>query len=203
MPAPKAPASQIVYQIKATLKHTKPPIWRRILVTGDTKLSDLHLIMQAVMGFADYHLHQFTIGLDAYGVPDEDDYQEVLDERKYRLARLIPGEGFRFTYTYDFGDDWEHALLVEKILPFDPGKQYPVCVGGRRSGPPEDVGGVWGYAEFLEAIRDPANPERDEWLQWAGKDFDPEAFDLTLINARLGWLRRNRSRGAINSNGET
>lgn len=180
------PSQEQIYQIKVTLDASQPPIWRRILVPGDVTLSRLHYILQAVMGWADYHLHQFIVGETYYGMPDPnyDDF-DMQDERKIKLNQVAPGEKSRFQYEYDFGDSWVHTLLVEKIAPPPPGQQCPACTAGKRATPPEDVGGVWGYEEFLEAIRDPDHPEHEEYLDWVGGEFDPEAFDLDEINEAL------------------
>jgi hypothetical protein len=176
-----------IYQIKVTLDDTHPPIWRRILVPGDSTLSDLHHIVQAVMGWNNSHLHMFTINDTIYGNPEDDEYGELgtKDEKKFKLAKLFPEGGKRFKYEYDFGDSWVHTLLIEKILPPEKGKEYPVCIKGKRACPPEDMGGVWGYEGFLEAISDPNHPEHDEYIEWAGEDFDPEAFDLEEANETL------------------
>jgi hypothetical protein len=180
-----------IYQIKVTLKDTKPPIWRRLLVRSDSTLGDLHTIIQAAMGWWDYHLHQFIVGEIYYGVPDPeyDDYLEMRDEQNITLGQVAPREGARFDYEYDFGDGWEHQVLVEKILPPEPGASYPLCIKGRRACPPEDVGGTWGYADFLDAIRDPEHPEHDSYLEWIGGEFDPEDFDLEEVNGALSELR--------------
>jgi hypothetical protein len=180
------PTSIPIYQIKVTLKGSKPPIWRRIQVSCNTTLAELHHILQAVMGWWDYHLHQFIVGRTYYGVPDPnyDDFMDMRDESEVRLNQ-IADEGSKFIYEYDFGDSWEHVLLVEKVLEPEPGQQYPVCIKGKRARPPEDVGGIWGYEEFLEAIRDPDHSEHDEYLEWVGGEFDPEAFNLDEINAAL------------------
>ncbi|MBN1582255.1 MAG: plasmid pRiA4b ORF-3 family protein [Anaerolineae bacterium] len=178
-----------IYQIKITLSGSKPPIWRRVLVRGDTTLGKLHDIIQAVMGWLDYHLHLFTIDGVHFGVPSPDDWEPVLDERKIRLDRIVPGEGTKFIYEYDFGDSWDHVLLVEKIMPSEQGVAYPACIKGRRACPPEDVGGIWGYYGFLEAIQDPGHPEHDDYLEWIGGEFDPERFDLDETDAALQRLR--------------
>jgi hypothetical protein len=183
------PSNTPIYQIKVTLCESKPPIWRRILVPSDITLAKLHRILQAVMGWTDSHLHQFIVEGTYYGVPDPDDFIEVKSERRVRLNQVVAGETYRFIYEYDFGDSWEHELLVEKIVPPEKGVRYPVCIKGKRACPPEDVGGVWGYAEFLEAIRDPEHAEHEDYLEWIGGEFDPEAFDLDEINAALSHLR--------------
>jgi len=178
-----------VYQIKVTLGGSKPPIWRRVLVRSDTSLGQLHGILQAVMGWADYHLHQFIVGQTYYGVPHEDYGSEMRDESRVRLKQIVPSEKFKFRYEYDFGDSWLHHLLVEKILPPEAGQYYPVCIKGKRACPPEDVGGIWGYDSFLEAVRNPDHPEHEDMLEWIGGEFDPEAFDLDEVNEALRALR--------------
>jgi hypothetical protein len=192
MPAPKRTPKADIYQIKVTLEYSKPPIWRRIQVPGDVNLRKLHRILQEVMGWSDYHLHQFIVGETYYGEPHPD-YEgfgfQMRDEKRVKLAQIVPAEKFKFFYEYDFGDSWEHQLLVEKILPPEPGVHYPRCLKGKRACPPEDVGGVWGYDSFLEAIRDPDHPEHDDMLEWIGGEFDPEAFDLDEINATLKGIR--------------
>jgi hypothetical protein len=155
-------------------------------VPGNTRLDKLHLILQATMGWWDYHLHQFVVGGDTfYGKPHPDDWHEVHDEQETWLYQLASREKFKFVYEYDFGDNWEHVLLVEKIGPPEAGTHYPRCIKGKRACPPEDVGGVWSYGGFVDAIKDPNHPEHDDMLEWAGDDFDPEAFDVTEINEAL------------------
>lgn len=181
-----------IYQIKVTLRDSKPPIWRRIQVPGDINLGKLHRILQVVMGWTDSHLHQFIAGGVYYGEPHPD-YRdmglEMRNEKRVKLNQLIPGEKFKFIYEYDFGDSWQHELLVEKILLPEPGGRYPRCIKGKRACPPEDVGGVWGYDDFLAAISDPNHPEHEDMLQWVGGEFDPEAFDLDEVNEALRYIR--------------
>ncbi len=174
-----------VYQIKVTLKGSKPPIWRRIQVTSDTSLYELHHILQVVMGWENYHLHQFTIGGTYFGEPHPDYGFEMEDEAPVQLHQVVSGVKTKFVYEYDFGDSWEHNILIEKILPLEAGQHYPLCLTGRRACPPEDCGGIWGYAYFLEAIQSPDHPEHEDMLEWVGGDFDPEAFDLDEINREL------------------
>lgn len=183
-------AEASIYQIKVTLEGIRPPVWRRLLVPGEVALDELHDILQAAFGWLDYHLHQFIVGERYFGVPDPDyeTYMEMNDEAEVTLGEIAAGEGFRFRYEYDFGDSWMHLIQVEKILPPDPDRAYPVCIKGRRASPPEDVGGVWGYEGFLEAIADPEHEEHESYLEWIGGEFDPEAFDLAEVNAALAAL---------------
>jgi hypothetical protein len=176
---------RVVYQIKVTLKGSKPPIWRRMQVTSETTLVKLHRILQRVMGWEGSHLYQFVIGGIVYGDPGMLGELDVEDARTVTLDTLVRGEKSKFLYEYDFGDSWEHELLVEKILPQEEGKRYPLCLTGKRACPPEDCGGIWGYADFLEAIHDPKHPEHDEMLAWVGGEFDPDAFDLEEVNTQL------------------
>ena len=182
-----------VYQIKVSLRDIRPPIWRRIEVLSDTTLERLHLIFQLAMGWSNYHLHQYTIGRVVgrvvYGKPHPDFDYEVKDERKVKLYQVAPKENFKFTYEYDFGDSWEHTVLVEKILSVEKGKHYPYCSNGKRACPRENVGGPWGYADFLEVINDANHPEHDDMLEWAGGEFDAEKLNLELVNENLKQIR--------------
>jgi len=183
----------MIYQIKISLKDIRPPIWRRILVDGNISLYKLHFIIQTVMGWDGYHLHEFELDGDSFGALDDDQvgydgFDAVLNEKKFTLAKLIDSEKTRILYSYDFGDDWQHELLIEKIGPAEPGVKYPVCIKGKRACPPEDCGGPWGYADLLEAISNPDNPEHDELIEWAG-DFEPELFDIDQINRALKKIR--------------
>jgi hypothetical protein len=169
--------SNLIYQIKITLKDVKPPIWRRIQVKSDITLHSLHRTIQTAMGWEDGHLHKFDIRAPS-------------SEPKVRLNQLNLVEKQKFLYVYDFGDNWEHTILVEKILPIDEKTQYPICLAGERSGPPEDCGGPWGYMDLLDVLDDPNDPEYDERVEWIGEDFDPELFDIEKINKRLKGTRR-------------
>jgi len=181
----KSAASQTVYQLKITLKGAKPPIWRRVQVPSDITLEELHYLIQMAMGWTDSHLHQFTINGVEYGQPMPEYDFDVRNEAPVKLSRVVAGEKSKFHYTYDMGDDWEHEILVEKVLPRDANQFYPVCIKGKRACPPEDCGGVWGYGDFLEAIHNPEHPEHETMLEWIGGEFDPEAFDIDEVNEAL------------------
>jgi Plasmid pRiA4b ORF-3-like protein len=183
------PTTRVVYQIKVTLKGSKPPIWRRIQVTSETTLAQLHRMLQRVMGWEGYHLYRFVVGGMEYGDPRMLEEMEGEDARRVTLATLVRGEKCKFLYASDFGDRWEHELLVEKILPREEGKRYPLCLTGKRACPPEDCGGIWGYVGFLAAIRDPKHPEHKGMLEWIGGEFDPDVFDLDEVNTELQRLK--------------
>ncbi|CAK0744972.1 conserved hypothetical protein [Gammaproteobacteria bacterium] len=176
-----------IYQLKITLNDSKPPIWRRILVSGDTRLDKFHAILQIVMGWTDSHLHQFSQGNIFYGeANDEDEFygMEKEDERKFRLSQLLVQEKDSLKYEYDFGDGWNHKIVLEKKLPHG-SVIVPSCIKGKRACPPEDCGGIWGYMELVEVMRDPSHDEYEERLEWLGGAFDPESLDIAEINTNL------------------
>ncbi len=181
-----------VYQFKITLKQIRPSIWRRIQVPETYTFQDMHVAIQDVMGWEGYHLHEFEMVDPAtgakmrIGAPDEDFGfgREILREQREKIARYFSMENRSAEYLYDFGDDWEHRIPLEKILPRGAGVKYPVCIKGKRACPPEDCGGVWGYADIMEALQDPDSEENEELLEWVGEDFDPEYFDAEMIYFR-------------------
>jgi Plasmid pRiA4b ORF-3-like protein len=177
-----------IYQLKINLKDVKPPVWRRVLVP-DCPLTKLHEIIQVVMGWDDCHMYDFEVGGQRYTDPRGMDDPDMEDAGKVRLGQVAPKEKAKFRYTYDFGDDWRHEVVVEKVLPREAGKAYPACIYGKGACPPEDVGGPWGYMEFVEAIGDPAHERHDEFMEWRA-GFDPEAFDLVAVNRRLEGILR-------------
>ncbi len=173
-----------IYQLKVTLKEVAPPVWRRILVPGSMRLSDLHSVIQIAMGWTNSHLYQFEFDGGYWGIREFGD-PDIQDSSKVTVEKMLPGEKAWIGYTYDFGDDWRHRIVVEKILPEAITLPLPHCVTGKRACPPEDVGGAYGYLSFLEAMRDPSHPEHDELSEWAGEGFDAEAFDPVEINDAL------------------
>ena len=214
-----------VYQIRITLKKTKPPIWRKVAVASDITLGRLHEVIQIVMGWTNSHLHQFVLR-DSSVLPtaeevarrflqdawDEDFLARMRGERVFvpkktflgddteldgededavTLAEVCPGLKTKLTYEYDFGDGWEHTIEVQKITQPEEGKQYPLCLNGKRACPPEDCGGVSGYYRMLEALEDPKHEGHALYRErFGGRGFDPEAFDLEAVNAKLGaWAR--------------
>jgi hypothetical protein len=171
-----------VYRFKITLLDFEPPIWRRIEVK-DCTFDKLHEHIQTAMGWTNSHLHQFELGGQTIGDPEllDDGFMgfQCVDSTETKLSQILAPDArrFAFLYEYDFGDGWRHEVLLEEIGPAEKGKRYPVCVQGERCCPPEDVGGVWGYAEFLEALDDPEDERHAELLQWCGGSFDSEHFD--------------------------
>lgn len=188
MPPQKAPPPTSIYQLKVALKGIRPPIWRRVLVPDNITLARLHAVLQIVMGWEDSHMHGFKIAGIEYGEPSIDSYVTVRDERRFTLGELVAKVKAKFTYTYDFGDNWEHELLLEEILPVVADQPVPACVTGKRACPPEHVGGAWGYQALLEARANPRHPERQNFAALIAS-YDPDAFDLAAVNARLRKLK--------------
>ena len=183
------PISERLFQFKITLVESKPPIWRRIQVKNCT-LDKLHERIQAVMGWNNSHLHRFEIKGERYGDPEylDDGYDDFrcVDSTITRISDVVPkdGERIHFLYLYDFGDNWRHEVIFEGCLRAEAGQRYPLCLEGEKNCPLENVGGVWGYAEFLEALADPSHEEHEEFLEWAG-NFDPEDFDAVKMTREM------------------
>lgn len=177
-----------MYRLHVTLQDTEPPVWRRLQVRGNLTFGKLHQILQAAMGWQDCHLHQFLLGDTCIGVPDpDDDYREheVINETRVRLHEKLLHENMQLIYEYDFGDGWEHIVRVEKILPLDPSQGAAVCLDGAMACPPEDCGGTSGYYDKLKIVQDPTHSEYEDVTTWMPVNFDPRAFFLQAVNARL------------------
>lgn len=180
-----------VYQIKVELRRAKPPIWRRLEVPADISLARLHGVIQAAFDWHDSHLHVFETPHGEFGAADAELGHRA--DGPVTLEQVAPTVRSKIRYTYDFGDDWQHDILVEKVLSRDETARYPRCTGGRRAAPPEDCGGIWGYAYLAEALADPNHPEHAEKLEWLGLDdatqFDPAAFDANAVAQALSRRR--------------
>jgi Plasmid pRiA4b ORF-3-like protein len=174
-----------ILQLRITLADVAdPPVWRRVLIPSAYPLDRVHGVIQATMGWQNSHLHAFRLGDETYAASDPDDEMGYLDESKFRLGDLVAGVG-RIDYEYDFGDSWEHALVVESRAVAQDGAVYPACVAGEGACPPEDCGGSPGFAEFKAVLAGPPSTEREELLEWAGGDYDPGRFDLSAANAAV------------------
>lgn len=190
-------AAYPVYQIKVSLKEIQPEIWRRILVPGNTSLCALHEIIQAAFGWQNRHLHRFAIGKTRYTDPNFEPSGSEVEENEYafRLCDVVHDENIVFAYIYDYGDNWEHIVHVEKITKDDKsGLTRATCIAGERASPPEDCGGPYEYGEFLEAIKNPAHERHAELIEWLGKPFSPETLDKDKINRKLRRLVMNPQR---------
>lgn len=167
-----------IYQLKISLLDIKPLIWRRILFEPKNTLNDLHEIIQLSMGWEDYHLYSFEYGggrfeFDGNITPFE------------KLSSLEMQKRDELLYVYDFGDSWEHTVVLEDLLPKNEKLFYPCCIDGKRACPPEDSGGVWGYREKLKILKNEKHPEYEDLIEWMGKDFNPEYFDLKDVNVDI------------------
>jgi len=170
-----------IARLRIDLAEVTPRVRRRIEVPLALTLHDLHTAVQIAMGWTDSHLCEFRAGKAVYGVPDPDWGEfggtRILPAKRTRLAEVLAGDRKTFTYVYDFGDDWQHKVRVEALIAADPAVLYPRLVDGEGRCPPEDVGGPWGYADFLEAIGDPVHEQHEELLEWCGGSFDPADID--------------------------
>ncbi len=166
-----------IYQVHIALKASQPKIWRRILI-------------QVAMGWTNSHLHHFAYQGKFYGEPDDEMWGNMEDYSGMKVSDLLKREKDSLMYEYDFGDGWIHQVVLEKVLP-EPGVSHiPFCLKGKMKCPPEDCGGVWGYANMLKILKDPKHEEYEEYVEWLGDDFDPEYFNLEEINIRLQRIKR-------------
>lgn len=180
-----------VYQVQIALRGSKPKIWRRLLVPSSLLLADFHKIIQTSMGWTDSHLHQFAKGRTFYSIkqPNEICWNEMNNidykKKKVRISELLIQVKDKITYEYDFGDGWEHDIILEKILPMDNSNENPVCIAGKMNCPPEDCGGIWGYMEMLKVLKNQNHKENESISEWIGEDFDPAYFDVNEVNSLL------------------
>ena len=190
-----------IYELKVTLEGTKPPIWRRFHVRDDITLEKFHDLLQGIMGWTNSHLHQFLVGGTYYGHRDPE-LPPRQDEKKVLLRQVLKKPKDRLIYEYDFGDSWEHLVVLEQVSAQEPRARYPVILAGKRACPPEACGGVPGYYRLLEVLASPRHPEHREMVEWVGGSFDPEAFDVGALNRALhggSYLSEETSLGALRS----
>jgi hypothetical protein len=183
----RKPKSAEVYQLRIDLRGLKSPkVWRRIVVPVNIKLSQLHVVLLRAMGWGGGHLHEFMFAQGNYSSvePGLDLDADVQDESRVSLRKALEGSS-TFTWLYDYGDSWYHKVKVERTVDMVVPLEHPMCVTGEGACPPEDVGGVPGYQEFLEAMADPAHPEHEEMMSWHGGPFDPAAFNVADVQQRL------------------
>jgi hypothetical protein len=190
----KKPGEITIYQLKATLNQSDPPIWRSFELRGDTSLDELHIILQVLFEWTNSHLHLFRARGSEYSDPMFE-IEETEDEAGVTLAQVAPIARSTFTYEYDFGDSWEVNLAVTKRFPAEPNTRYPRLIDGERAAPPDDVGGIWIYNQLAEILRQPnglqaaaeQDPEADweMYEEWLPEGFDPDVFDSAEINAAL------------------
>jgi hypothetical protein len=180
----------VMYQIKATLNGIKPPVWRRLLVPGSYSLKDVHDVLQIAFNWTNSHLHQFVVKKKHYGLPYDDFGEDIANEKRFRLDDVLKAPRDSMVYEYDFGDGWEHKIVLEKVHNNPGGHLTPLCMDGARACPPDDCGGPWGYDSLLNILSNPAHPEHQDMLEWAGGLIDPEHFDIAEINSILSKMKR-------------
>lgn len=190
-----AAAAGKIFQLKVTLREVSPPVWRRLLVPSAVTLPELHRILQIAMGWHDSHLHSFRFGPAQYLDPDPDSGLPLAgerDERGVRLDALLQWPRQKLVYEYDFGDGWQHTVLLEKVIDRDPAAVYPACIAAERACPPEDCGGPYGYMDLLEILADRKHERHRELSEWVGEGFDPAVCDIASINALLAPMPKRR-----------
>jgi len=173
--------------LRVELRDIKPAIWRRIVMPGKIRLGKLHVVLLLAMGWDGGHIHEFIFGDTHYGIPEDAGFADdppISNEARVTFAKALGGLR-TFTYVYDYGDNWQHRIKVEKALTPDPKLRHPLCIDGENACPPEDVGGAPGYADFVDAISDSSHEEHQHLKDWYGGSFDPKAFDLVLVNQGL------------------
>lgn len=175
-----------IYCLKISLPGTEPLVWRRVLVPGNFTLEMLHSVFQLAMGWQMSHLYEFEIGGQRYA--DADEFDETPCRSPAASLASAIGDSSRFTYTYDFGDDWRHEIIVEEFVPRSGFYTYPVCIAGENACPPEDCHGIGGYEELKTVITDPNHREHEDTLRWLGGHFDPTSFDANRINRDMLWM---------------
>lgn len=180
--------------VRIELEGSDPPIWREVEVPTSITLRTLHDIVQATIGWFDYHLWEFTIARRRYGLPMDEDWgiEPRSDARKVRLRDVLSPRKTTIHYLYDFGDSWEHRLTVARIRPGDPTLSYPRYVAGERNGPPEDCGGIPGFYAKLEAAADPEHPDHAEIKEWLD-GYDPQEIDELPIKYALLRIANRRN----------
>lgn len=184
-----------VFDLKVTLRHITPPVWRLVRVKGSTRLSRLHEVLQATMGWWNCHLHQYKVGDRLLGEPDPDGLMEMADEHDFTLTQIASRHD-HFVYEYDFGDGWKHDIIIEEKLVAEPGVRYPVLLDGGRACPKEDSGGPHGYEQLLVVLSDPTHEDYAQMKDWAGDDYDPEKFDRNAVDAALERIRPRATKRA-------
>ena len=195
MTTPKPPrpgTAQCVYQLRVELLHVEPQVWRSILVPDHLSLAKLDRVIQAVRGWNNTHLHAWHIQGKRYGRPDAewDAPGALLDDRKFTVGTALGDEVIEFVYLYDFGDGWEHRVVVEKRLPAKANENtWPMCTAGANACPPDDVGGPPGYMDFVQAMRDIAHRNHLQMWRWYGGPFDPSGFSINEANRAIKRLR--------------
>jgi Plasmid pRiA4b ORF-3-like protein len=182
-----------IARLKITLDDVKPTVLRRIEVPFDIRLDRLHLTLQAAIGWTNSHLYEIRAGDVGWGMTDPDWGDGPLDARKARLVDALE-DAKTLRYLYDFGDGWEHTIKIERLTDAEPGLIYPRLIEATGRCPPEDVGGPWGYPEFLDAIRDPKHQRHAEFSEWIGDDFDPNLVDIDGLANEVTALAKTWSR---------
>jgi hypothetical protein len=200
---------QMIHQYRVSLQGIVPVVWRRIQVPESYSFWDLHVAIQDSMGWLDYHLHAFRFSGNErrtieIGIPDQDSVHPVQSGWEVGIADHFIKPGVSALYEYDFGDGWEHEILLEAVLLGEPKQKYPLCLAGERACPPEDCGGAPGYQHLLTVLRSREHPEHTEMVDWLKghirnyHPFDPERFDPQTVrfsNPKKRWTKAFAEKG--------
>ena len=188
--APHAPQppGQSVFRLRIQLRDVKPVVWRMVLVPGSIRMAKFSAILLAAMGWNNSHLHAFLIGDERIGMCFDDYPEGEIDEKGVTVLQALREER-NFVFEYDFGDSWEHDVVIEDLTWSSFGLKFGVCLDGENACPPDNVGGAWGYTEFLKAVADPEHEEHDRMIEWAAGPFDPTKFDVANANALMQKVR--------------
>lgn len=180
-----------VYRLHISLLEVEPRIWRRVQVPAAISLRQLHDVFQITMGWTNSHLHEFVVGNEHFGRTDPrvDPPEDLRDDCAFMLDTVAPKAGREFVYNYDFGDDWDHRVVIESIEDAGVAGHRALCLDGARACPPEDCGGPHAYQSLLTALRDPSHERHREFVEWIGEEFDPDRFELDAVNRKLSRLR--------------
>ena len=196
MRSTKPPAKPVpLCQLRVSLDGIRPQIWRRIVVPHTISLVALHEVFQIALGWTNSHLHSFAAyGIECRLVIDDPDglLEGEVDEDGATLDLMFHKSKEKFAYIYDYGDSWEHTVVIERTLPFYAAPMAPICLDGANAMPPEDCGGVGCYRELRKILKNPKHPEYADYRRWAGKRFDPLAFDIDAVNKRLELYRKRK-----------
>jgi hypothetical protein len=188
-----------IIQMKISLDDIKPEIWRRFIINSSCSLDKFHIILQTIMGWQNCHLYGFIVNGEEYMPSDDDDEffeSDALNTKGMTIKKLKLNEKDKIKYIYDYGDNWEHTIKIEKIINTDDKIQTPLCVDGERNCPPEDCGSYPGYDDIVNAMKKPKSKEAKEFIEWLGEPYDSEKFDIERINAYFEPVKRKTHKKA-------
>ena len=188
--------TETVARLRISLSDTDPEIWRVVEVPVEANLKMIHDVIQAAMGWQDYHLWEFEAGERRYGLPDPEWPNDTLSAARNIKLKTLMNRGIRqLDYTYDMGDNWHHSIVIEAVEPGQPDTKYPRYIDGAQRCPPEDCGGTPGFENFLDAIADATHEDHAELTEWYDGTFNPETIDELVTKRRVAAIAIPRAAG--------